>query len=63
MFYEHMENEVSRKDWAQFNRLCHPGSQDFILDHPDYYAFLTYTMFLGKLPQGKNATVPGGIFG
>lgn len=53
MFYEHIEKEISPEDWKQYNRLCQPGSRDFILDRPDYYAFITYTMFLGKLPTDK----------
>ena len=31
-------------------RLCEPGSADFILDLPDYYAFFTYSMFWGQVP-------------
>lgn len=51
MFWASVEEEVSREDWAEYNRLCQPGSPDFILDNPDYYAFLTYTMFHGKIAQ------------
>lgn len=42
---------VSPQDWQEFQRLCQPGSPDFILDIPDYYAFFTYTMFRGKVPE------------
>jgi hypothetical protein len=31
--------------------LCTPGSEHFILDVPDYYAFFTYSMFRGRVPQ------------
>jgi ubiquinone/menaquinone biosynthesis C-methylase UbiE len=48
MFWESAEPEVSKEDWAEYRRLCEPGSPDFILDLPDYYAFLTYTMFTGS---------------
>jgi demethylmenaquinone methyltransferase/2-methoxy-6-polyprenyl-1,4-benzoquinol methylase len=43
--------EVSPEDWAEYERLCTPGSPDFILDLPEYYAFFTYSMFCGKAPD------------
>jgi demethylmenaquinone methyltransferase/2-methoxy-6-polyprenyl-1,4-benzoquinol methylase len=42
--------EAASADWAQYKRLCTPGSPDFILNIPDYYAFFTYSMFQGKVP-------------
>jgi len=45
-----MESELAQDDWAKYQRLCLPESPDFILDHPDYYAFFTYSMFHGKVP-------------
>lgn len=42
---------VSPEDWQAYQRLCTSGSAEFILDLPDYYAFFTYTMFRGKVPQ------------
>jgi ubiquinone/menaquinone biosynthesis C-methylase UbiE len=44
-----VETELTPDDWAEFQRLCLPGSPDFILDNPDYYAFFTYSMFHGKV--------------
>jgi demethylmenaquinone methyltransferase/2-methoxy-6-polyprenyl-1,4-benzoquinol methylase len=44
-----VESELSPDDRAEYRRLCLPGSPDFILDHPDYYAFFTYSMFHGKV--------------
>ncbi|MCD4846093.1 MAG: hypothetical protein K8R25_16575 [Methanosarcinales archaeon] len=41
--------ELSEEDWAQYQRLCMPESPEFILDHPDYYAFYTYSMFWGRV--------------
>jgi demethylmenaquinone methyltransferase/2-methoxy-6-polyprenyl-1,4-benzoquinol methylase len=49
MFWGNIEDEVSREDWAEYERLCQPESPDFILNHPDYYAFLTYSMFRGRI--------------
>ncbi len=43
------KSELSEKDGLAFQRLCHPGSPDFILDLPDYYGFFTYTMFHGMV--------------
>jgi ubiquinone/menaquinone biosynthesis C-methylase UbiE len=45
-----VESELAREDLADYRRLCLPGSQDFIVDHPDYYAFFTYSMFHGQVP-------------
>ena len=43
-----VESELTNEDWAEYQRLCLPESPDFVLDHPDYYAFFTYSMFHGK---------------
>ena len=39
------------EDWETFQRICQPESPDFMLDHPDYYAFFTYSMFSGEIPE------------
>lgn len=44
-----VKSELSQQDWAEYQRLCMAESPDFILDHPDYYAFFTYSMFHGKV--------------
>jgi ubiquinone/menaquinone biosynthesis C-methylase UbiE len=46
-----VQSELTREEWAQFQRLCQPESPDFILDRPDYYAFFTYSLFSGKVPE------------
>lgn len=46
-----VESELRQEDWAEVQRLCLPESPDFILDHPDYYAFFTYSMFHGKVAE------------
>jgi demethylmenaquinone methyltransferase/2-methoxy-6-polyprenyl-1,4-benzoquinol methylase len=43
------QSELSQEDWADYQRLCQPGSPDCILDLPDYYAFFTYSLFHGKV--------------
>jgi demethylmenaquinone methyltransferase/2-methoxy-6-polyprenyl-1,4-benzoquinol methylase len=43
------ESELSPEDRAAYERLCLPASPEFILDHPDYYAFFTYTMFSARV--------------
>jgi demethylmenaquinone methyltransferase/2-methoxy-6-polyprenyl-1,4-benzoquinol methylase len=50
MLWGQQQPEVSAQDWQDYRRLCLPGSPDFILDLPDYYAFFTYTMFRGRVP-------------
>lgn len=44
-------SELTQEDWAEYQRLCLPESPDFILNHPDYYAFFTYSMFHGKVAK------------
>jgi demethylmenaquinone methyltransferase/2-methoxy-6-polyprenyl-1,4-benzoquinol methylase len=44
-----VESELTSRERAEFMRLCLPASPDFILNHPDYYAFFTYSMFQGKM--------------
>jgi ubiquinone/menaquinone biosynthesis C-methylase UbiE len=43
------ESEVSFEDWAQFLRLTQPDSPEYILDLPDYYAFITCALFRGRV--------------
>jgi len=45
------QSELTREDWAEYQRLSQPESSDFILNLPDYYAFFTYSMFLGKVAK------------
>lgn len=45
------KSELAENDWAEYQRLCLPGSRDFILNCPDYYGFFTYTLFHGKTAQ------------
>jgi ubiquinone/menaquinone biosynthesis C-methylase UbiE len=47
--WPNVENELLQEDLAEFRRLCLPGSPDFILNLPDYYAFFAYSMFWGKV--------------
>ncbi|MGD9116326.1 MAG: class I SAM-dependent methyltransferase [Dehalococcoidia bacterium] len=51
MRWPNVEAELSAEDKAEFRRLCLPGSPDFILDRPDYYAFFNYAMFWGRKPR------------
>ena len=49
MFWAEAQSEVTREEWAEFERICQPESPDFILNRPDYYAFLTYSLFRGRV--------------
>ena len=57
-----VEAELTPEDRAEYQRLCLPESPDFILRHPDYYAFFTYSMFRGRVPRrsGRDASFDGG---
>ena len=46
-----VQSELSKEDWANYQRLCDPESPDFILDIPDYYAFFTYSLFSGEVGE------------
>ena len=46
-----VESELAPEDVAEYRRLCLPESPDFILDHPDYYAFFTYSVFCGRVAR------------
>jgi ubiquinone/menaquinone biosynthesis C-methylase UbiE len=45
-----VEAELTEEDRVQYRHLCLLESPDLILDHPDYYAFFTYSMFRGRIP-------------
>jgi len=42
-------SEVAPGDWAQYQRLCQADSTEFILNVPEYYAFIAYSLFCGKV--------------
>lgn len=51
MRWPEVELELKQEDLAEYQRLCLPESPDFILNHPDYYAFFTYSVFHGKVTK------------
>ena len=51
MFWGKARPEATQQDWAGFQRLCQPESPDFIVNLPDYYAFLTYSLFSGEVVE------------
>ena len=51
MLWGEPQPEVSQEDWSEYQRLCQPESPDFILNLPDHYAFFTYSMFRGRVPE------------
>lgn len=48
------EGELGLGDRAEFRRLSHPGSAEYILNSPDYCAFFTYTVFSGDAAGRPN---------
>lgn len=53
MFWGDAEKILSPEDLALFNRLSRPDSPEFIVNHPDYYAFVTYSLFYGRIPDRR----------
>jgi demethylmenaquinone methyltransferase/2-methoxy-6-polyprenyl-1,4-benzoquinol methylase len=51
MLWSMPQPEASAEDVAEYKRLCTPGSPNFILDIPDYYAFFTYSIFQGRVTK------------
>jgi ubiquinone/menaquinone biosynthesis C-methylase UbiE len=49
MRWQGVESELTQQDRVEYRRLCLPESPDLILNHPDYYAFFTYSMFRGRV--------------
>ena len=47
MRWENVESELSEDQVSSYQRICLPESGEFILDHPDYYAFFTLSLFAG----------------
>jgi ubiquinone/menaquinone biosynthesis C-methylase UbiE len=50
MLWGSLEPHVSRDDWQLLSNLCDPDSGRCVLDTPDYYGFVTYTLFVGRVP-------------
>lgn len=57
MLWGEPQPEVSAEDWAEYKRLCTPGSEDLILNLPEYYAFFTYLIFQGTVPKEGSKAV------
>ncbi len=51
MLWEKAIDEISDAERMQFERLCRRSSPEFIADRPGYYAFITYTLFSGRVPS------------
>lgn len=50
MFYDSLKSGLSKGDEAEYQRICNPESEDFILNNPDYYCNLSYTIFHARVP-------------
>lgn len=46
-----LEKELVPEDLSDYRRLCLPNSPEFIVNQPDYYAFFTYSMFIGSVAE------------
>ncbi|MEJ2295585.1 MAG: methyltransferase type 11, partial [Candidatus Lokiarchaeota archaeon] len=47
MLWGESENQISKKDWKKYKKLCDPNSNKDILNNQHYYGFYTYTLFSG----------------
>ncbi len=56
MFWGSLRDRISAADQGLYERLSDLDSSTFIADDPGYHAFLTYTMFWGRVPARR----PGG---
>jgi demethylmenaquinone methyltransferase/2-methoxy-6-polyprenyl-1,4-benzoquinol methylase len=43
--------ELVPEDRKEYKRLCLPDSPEFVVNHPDYYAFFTCSMFSGVVAK------------
>ena len=59
MRWPRVESELTQEDRAEYQRLCLPESPDLIIDHPDYYAFFTYSMFRGRVAKIAGLSAEG----
>ena len=50
MRWEGADREVTKEEWNLFQKLTDPDSHEFILNNEDYYAFITYSVFTGRIP-------------
>ena len=51
MLWGEMQPKMTQADRKEYRRLTDRASPDFILDSPDYYAFVTYSMFEGRVAR------------
>lgn len=47
MRWQNTETELSVQDQKLYEKLCDANSPNFVLNIPEYYAFFTYSMFVG----------------
>jgi ubiquinone/menaquinone biosynthesis C-methylase UbiE len=51
MLWGQRQPDCAFEDWENYQRLCDPGSPDFILNLDGYYAFFTYSLFRSIRPK------------
>ena len=52
MLYDGLEDRVGPDQWAIWKDLVDEQSAACIFDQPDYYTFVTYSLFRGQKPGG-----------
>jgi demethylmenaquinone methyltransferase/2-methoxy-6-polyprenyl-1,4-benzoquinol methylase len=48
MFFDDLQAHVTKEDWTLLQKLIRPDSSEYVLNRPDYYCFVTYSMFTGR---------------
>jgi hypothetical protein len=56
MFWGELERQVSPEDWITLKRLTDLGGHDCVFSRPDYYGFITYTAFHGRVERDVTVT-------
>ena len=51
LLWGEMQSKISQADREEYRRLADPESPDHILDSPDYYASITYSIFEGRVAR------------
>jgi ubiquinone/menaquinone biosynthesis C-methylase UbiE len=50
MLWGGLEQHVSTQDWSLYKRLCRDTTDSCLFRQPDYYGYVIYTCFHGRIP-------------
>lgn len=49
LYNKNLKEEIDSESWDKYKKITNPKSKNFILDNKDYYGFITYTLFYGRV--------------